>query len=70
MRLDMFNGEVVSYTVSESPNLKLVMSMLYKAAQKNVWGNDTVIHSDQGWHYQHYVYTSYLKARNMVQSMS
>lgn len=68
--IDMFNGEVVSYTVSESPNLKLVMSMLYKAAQKNVWGNETVIHSDQGWHYQHYVYTSYLKARNMVQSMS
>lgn len=68
--IDMFNGEVVSYTVSESPNLKLVMSMLYKAAQKNVWGNETLIHSDQGWHYQHYVYTSYLKSRNIVQSMS
>ena len=68
--IDMFNGEVVSYTISESPNLKLVMSMMYKAVSKNVFKTGCILHSDQGWHYQHNTYSSFLKSKNIVQSMS
>ena len=68
--IDMFNGEVVSYTISESPNLKLVMSMMHKAVSKNVFKTGCILHSDQGWHYQHNTYSSFLKSKNIVQSMS
>ena len=26
--LDMFNGEIISYVISDSPDLKMVMTML------------------------------------------
>ena len=68
--IDMFNGEVVAYRISESPNLKLVMSMMRRALRKNVFRTGCIMHSDQGWHYQHHVYTSFLKSKNIIQSMS
>lgn len=68
--VDMFNGEVVSYTISESPNMKLVMRMMHKADRNNAFGEDCIVHSDQGWQYQHFLYNSFLKSRNIVQSMS
>ena len=51
--LDMFNGEIISYSVSSHPDLKLVITMLSKALRKNTNLNGLVFHSDQGWHYQH-----------------
>ena len=32
--LDMFNGEILSYVISESPNLKMVMDMLNQLYEK------------------------------------
>lgn len=68
--LDMFNGEIVAYTISDSPNLKMVTDMLEKAlrGRKNLDG--LIVHSDQGWHYQHYKYRKMLADRNIIQSMS
>lgn len=68
--LDLFNGEVVSYTISDSPNLKMVTDMLRKAfrREKNLKG--LLLHSDQGWHYQHTQYQHMLKDKGIVQSMS
>lgn len=51
--LDMWNGEIISYTVSHSPNLALVMKMLKKAFRRMGDTSGTMLHSDQGWHYQH-----------------
>ena len=51
--LDMFNGEIISYTISHSPNLQMVTSMLKKAFSKHHDTNGLIMHSDQGWHYQH-----------------
>ena len=68
--LDMFNGEIVSYTISDSPDLKMVMGMLDKAfKERDIHGN-LVLHSDQGWHYQHKRYQKVLKERDITQSMS
>ena len=68
--VDMFNGEVVSYSVSEHPDLNLVMSMMRKALRKKVFSDSCVLHSDQGWHYQHMAYAMLLKSKNIIQSMS
>ena len=68
--LDMFNGEVVSYVISDSPDLKMVMTMLDKAFKKRDIQGGLIFHSDQGWHYQHKRYQKTLKNRNIKQSMS
>ena len=68
--LDMYNGEIVSYTISDHPDLKMVMDMLDRAfAQGRVW-NRLILHSDQGWHYQHAIYQKSLKDHKIIQSMS
>lgn len=51
--LDMFNGEIISYVISDSPDLKMVMSMLDKAFKKRDILGNLIFHSNQGWHYQH-----------------
>ncbi len=66
----MYNGEIVSYTISDHADLKMVMEMLDKAyEQHRVW-EKLLMHSDQGWQYQHYNYQKSLKDHNIVQSMS
>ena len=51
--LDMFNGEIISYTISYHPDLKMAMKMLDKAFKKTNIPEGLILHSDQGWHYQH-----------------
>ena len=68
--LDMFNGEIVSYVISDRPDLKMVMTMLDKAFNDRTVQENLVIHSDQGWHYQHKRYQKALEDRHITQSMS
>ncbi|SHK87221.1 Transposase InsO and inactivated derivatives [Fibrobacter sp. UWEL] len=68
--LDMYNGEIVSYTISDRPNLQMVMDMLDKAYAKGYKWKRLILHSDQGWHYQHADYQQSLKDHKIIQSMS
>jgi transposase InsO family protein len=68
--LDMFNGEIVTYTMSDHPDLRLVTSMVRQAFKKIVEFDNLIFHSDQGWHYQHQTYQKMLNERGVVQSMS
>ena len=68
--LDMFNGEIISYTISRSPNLKMVTDMLKQAFRKRPHLAGLIMHSDQGWHYQHELYQKLLGSRGIIQSMS
>ena len=68
--IDLFNQEVVSYEVSKSVRLPLVTEMLKKAINKLRHDEKPVVHSDQGWQYQHKQYQKYLKERGLQQSMS
>lgn len=68
--LDMFNGEIISYNISKSPNLEQVYDMLDKAFAKFDCLEGLIIHSDQGWQYQHYGYRKRLEERHITQSMS
>ena len=68
--LDMYNGEIVSYTISDSPDLRMVMDMVNSAIRKVNPQEGLVLHSDQGWHYQHMQYQMALKRYGIIHSMS
>ena len=68
--LDLYSRDIVSYTISDRPVLKMVTSMLEKAFHKIPDGTNLILHSDQGWHYQHRKYREMLKGKGIRQSMS
>ncbi len=68
--LDGFNGEIISYNISKSPNLEQINDMLNKAFDKNNNLDGLIFHSDQGWQYQHQSYQQKLKNKGIKQSMS
>ena len=51
--LDLHSSNLVSYTISDRPVLSMVTTMLDKAFAKIPDGTDLILHSDQGWQYQH-----------------
>jgi len=68
--MDLFNREIIAYTVSERPSFKLVEGMLEKAISTLPVGKRPMVHSDQGWQYRMPKYHKMLTDRKMVQSMS
>ena len=68
--LDMFNGEIISYNISKSPNLEQVYDMLDKAFARFDSLDGLILHSDQGWQYQHHGYRKRLEEHGIIQSMS
>ena len=68
--LDLFNNEVVSYSISTSPNLEQVREMLNGLFEKLPADAKPIFHSDQGWQYQHAEYQRLLVEHNITQSMS
>jgi transposase InsO family protein len=68
--LDLYNGEIVSYSVSARPTFDFVMNMLDAALTKIPADSGLIIHSDQGWQYQHSRYQLRLKKKGIIQSMS
>ncbi len=68
--LDMFNGEIISYTIYDNPVLKQVTEMLELAFIKIPEKSDLIFHSDQGWQYQHRTIQKMLSDRGVQQSMS
>ncbi len=68
--LDGFNGEIISYNTSKSPNLAQIDDMLNKAFKKVGNLEGLIFHSDQGWQYQHQSYQQRLKNNGIKQSMS
>jgi transposase InsO family protein len=68
--LDLFNGEIVSYNISDRPNFSQTTDMLEKAFLKIPDGIELVLHSDQGWQYQMKHYQAMLRKKGVIQSMS
>jgi transposase InsO family protein len=68
--MDLFNGEIISYTVSCSPSFHPVTQMLKDAFQKIPDDTRLILHSDQGWQYQMRPYQKMLKDKGIRQSMS
>ncbi|MGE6515361.1 IS3 family transposase [Lysinibacillus sphaericus] len=68
--LDLCNGEIIAYTVMNRPVYNLVHDMLEQALGRLQSGDQVVLHSDQGWHYQMKKYQETLKQYRITQSMS
>ena len=67
--LDGFNSEIIAYNLSKSPNLIQVKAMLEQAFTEEHYEN-TILHSDQGWQYQHDFYHHFLEEKGIQPSMS
>ena len=68
--LDLYNSEIISYTLSNHPTTKLTNTMLEKAINKTKDISKLIIHSDQGFHYQHSTWANKLEKLKITQSMS
>ena len=68
--LDLCSSDIVSYTLSERPVLSMVTTMLDKAFSQIPDGTNLILHSDQGWQYQHKQYQRMLRKKGIRQSMS
>lgn len=68
--LDLFNGEIITYTIGSRPTYSLVSEMLENALVRLPEAHQLLMHSDQGWHYQMEKYRKHLQSRGIVQSMS
>lgn len=67
--LDGYNSEIIDFTLSRSPDLKQVQTMLERAFPAASY-SETILHSDQGWQYQHKSYHQFLEDKGIHPSMS
>ena len=67
--LDGFNGEIIAYNLSTSLNLVQVTAMLEQTFTEDHYEN-TILHSNQGWQYQHDFYHQFLQDKGIQPSMS
>ena len=68
--IDLFNGEIISYNLSERPVFAQITDMLKKGLKKIKNTENIILHSDQGWQYQNQSYQQRLKNNGIKQSMS
>ncbi|MBB6454814.1 transposase InsO family protein [Salirhabdus euzebyi] len=68
--LDLFNGEIITYSIGSRPTYSLVSEMLEKSFERITGEDQLILHSDQGWHYQMKQYRYTLRERGIKQSMS
>ena len=68
--LELYNREIVSFTIDKRPHAELVPNMIQQAFRKLKPCEQPFIHSDQGWQYQMKGYQQTLKQSGMIQSMS
>lgn len=68
--IDLFNGEIISYNLSERPIFAQITDMLKKVFKRVKNTENIILHSDQGWQYQMKTYQNILKEKGIVQSMS
>jgi len=68
--IDLFNNEVISYSISERPARAMIDDMLNKALTRLDMNRKPILHSDQGWQYRHRWYQYQLREVGIVQSMS
>lgn len=68
--LDLYSENLVAYSISDRPVLNMVTDMLDKAFETIPDDTNLILHSDQGWQYQHKRYQRMLKSKGIRQSMS
>lgn len=68
--MDLYNGEIISYSLSKSPTVDFTLKSLKDAIQSLPAKHNLMIHTDQGFHYQHRSWVYTLEKHGIKQSMS
>lgn len=68
--LDLFNREVIYYTIYRHPVLDMTLDMIKGTVKIIGKTTKSILHSDQGWQYQHIKYQKFLSDHHIKQSMS
>ena len=69
--MDMFNSEIISFSISKHPSAQAIMNALNDAIDiTDDCPYRRTFHSDRGWAYQMKVYAHTLKENKIFQSMS
>jgi putative transposase len=68
--MDLFDRQIISHSISTSPNLDLTNNSLRAALTCLEPGQQPLVHSDQGFQYQHVSWRTLLAHAGAVQSMS
>jgi putative transposase len=68
--LDLYSRDIVSYALAEKPLLSMTVEMLNQAFARIPDETNLILHSDQGWQYQHKHYQNMLRCKGIRQSMS
>lgn len=68
--IDLFDRSVIAHSSALSPSLELTNSSLEKALATLPPGQKLLVHSDQGFQYQHRSWRRLLRTANATQSMS
>lgn len=66
--MDLYNNEIVAWSVTRSPNFAQAMEMLDGLGPR--LEGSALLHSDQGWQYQQLAYQRRLEEMGITQSMS
>jgi len=67
---DIATKEIVSWQVSNNLTMKFVLDSLEELKNKQIISKQTIIHSDQGFHYTNPEFIKKVKSLQLVQSMS
>ena len=70
--IDMCSNEIVAYDISRRADIYQITRMLksFENVIKNNQIKGALIHSDQGWQYQNFRYSNWIKQHHLIQSMS
>lgn len=68
--LDLYNSEIVGYSLNTSPTTQFTNESLDKALNNLPSQHQLMVHTDQGFHYQHQSWRERLESHQIEQSMS
>jgi putative transposase len=68
--MDLFDRQIISYSLGLSPNLALTNASLREALTCLQPGQQPLVHSDQGFQYRHASWRTLIEGAGAVQSMS
>lgn len=67
---DIATNEIISFEVSNNLTMKFVLDSIDSLRSNEILHSETIIHSDQGFHYTNPSYIQRVKNLNIIQSMS
>ena len=68
--MDLYNNEIVAYTLNDHQQTALVLDTLRTALRNRNHPEGVILHSDQGSVYSSYAYQKEMESRNIISSMS